>query len=268
MIFRNRNHPEEGNIMSSLKVMTLNILNNSLYGYGNSRFKRRIEAIREMIRETQPDLIGVQELTAEMLPAMESLLETYGWVGDSRRSHINNEYSVILYKKERFEVLRHETFWLSDTPQVLGSRFQLSQFPRITVFALMKDRDTGEQFSFFNTHLDVNLSEVRRLQAMVLRDLILTHHRGEFTLVTGDFNDVRNSAPLNAVYEAGLEDLSDDTLGSTLRGRIGSARYHNRPIDHILISDKVRALDVTKISRSYNGCWPSDHYPLLAVLSY
>ena len=56
--------------MSDLKVMTLNILNNKLYGYGNSRFKRRIEAIREMIGETQPDLIGIQELTAEMLPVM------------------------------------------------------------------------------------------------------------------------------------------------------------------------------------------------------
>lgn len=253
--------------MSDLKVMTLNILNNKLYGYGNSRFKRRIEAIREMIGETQPDLIGIQELTAEMLPVMEGLLKTYGWIGDSRRSRINNEYSVILYKKDRFEVLRHETFWLSDTPQVPGSRFMLSQFPRITVFALMKDKDNGKEFSFFNTHLDVNLVEIRRRQAMVLCDLILTHHRGEFTIVTGDFNDVRDSAPLSAVYEAGLEDLSDDALGSTLRGRVGSTRFHNRPIDHILISDGIRALDITKLDRSYHGCWPTDHYPLLAVLS-
>lgn len=253
--------------MKHYRIMTLNILNNRVFGYGKMRFERRIAAIEEMIRETEPDLIGVQELTKGMMPLMKPIFETYGMCGESRHSRINNEYTVILYRKEKFELIREQTYWLSDTPELPGSRVSMSQFPRTVSFALLKDRSSDTELSFFCTHLDLNFASVRRRQAQVLRNLILEHHRGSFTVVCGDFNDVKNSDALCAVYEAGLRDTSDDSLGSTLRERGGSARYHNRPIDHILISDEIKEYAVTKIDGKYGGCAPSDHYPLLAEIA-
>lgn len=253
--------------MKNCRIMTLNLLNNGVYGFGYNRFDRRIRAIEEMLRETDPDVIGVQELTEEMLPVMAPVFEIYGMCGDSRHSRINNEYAAILYKKERFEMVREQTYWLSDTPEVPGSRFLMSQFPRTVSSALLKDIDTDTVFSFFCTHLDLNFASVRRRQAQVLRNLILAHHRGSFTAVCGDFNDVKDSDALRTVCEAGLTDISADSLGSTVRDRGGSTRYHNRPIDHILLSSDVRDYTVTKITGEYAGLRPSDHYPLLAEIT-
>ncbi len=253
--------------MKQYRIMTMNILNSRVYGYGKTRFDRRSRAIEEMLRETDPDLIGVQELTDEMLPVMAPIFEIYGMCGRSRHSRYNNEYAAILYKKERFEVIKQQTYWLSDTPDVPGSRFAASQFPRIVTFALLREISTDMVFSFFSTHLDVNFASVRCRQAQVLRDLILAHHRGSFTAVCGDFNDVKDSDTLRIICEAGLRDTSEDSLGSTLRGRGGSARYHNRPVDHILLSSEVRECSVTKITAEYGGCRPSDHFPLLADIT-
>lgn len=239
------------------------MLTDGLYNFGENRFSCRIRAINEMIRTNDPDLIGLQELTPNMFPYMDVIFEDYAVFGEGRHSLIADEYSSILYKRDRFSVLKGNTFWLSPLPHKKGSKFSLSQFPRITTFALFKDQKSGEVFSFFNTHLDQNFPFIRNRQAQVLRDLILKNREGSFTVVTGDFNAVPDSEPLRIVCSAGLKDTSDNSLGSTLRGRIGAAIQKNRPIDHILISSFIDSYRLTKLDRKYSGIWPSDHFPLL-----
>ena len=249
--------------MNSYRIMTLNMLTDSIYSFGKSRFSRRVKAINEMISVHAPDLVGVQELTPGMFRYLDTIFEDYALIGKQRHSVILDEYSAILYKKERFTVLKQDTFWLGPSPSQKGSRFTLSQFPRITTFALLCDRESGETFSFFNTHLDQNFSFIRNEQAQVLRDLVLRNQDGVFTVVTGDFNAIPDSEPLRIICSAGLKDTSDNALGSTLRGKIGSAIQKNRPIDHILISDRIESYSLTKIDGKYSGNWISDHYPLM-----
>ena len=251
--------------MKHYRIMTLNLFNGNLYSFAANHFSRRIGAIDEMIRKYEPDLIGVQELTEPMLKEMNGIFERYGIVGENRHSSFNDEYSAILYQKDRFEVLHHETLWLSETPQRKGSRLLMSQFPRITTFAHFKDREDKTEISFFNTHLDVNFRQVRIRQARILRDLIYDYHRGSCTFVTGDFNDVSDSETLNIICSASLKDLSASLSASTLRGRIGSARFHQKPVDHILVSEDILSeYTAERIDTTFAGHWPSDHYPLIA----
>lgn len=264
----NDDRKKETGKMTGLRIMTLNMLTDSLYSYGDSRFSVRIKAIEEMIRVNAPDVIGLQELTDRMLPLMTGILADYALTGESRGSRINNEYSAILYRRDRFSLLKEQTYWLSRTPLKKGSRMFGSQFPRICSCAVLKDGSTEETFTVFNTHLDLNFPRVRHQQAMVLRDLIRSGQSGSFTAVTGDFNDVTGSLTLRLVCEAGLIDTSDPVLGSTLRGRIGSWLHKNRPIDHILLSRHISDYKITKIDTPFKGYWPSDHYPLLADLTY
>ena len=254
-------------IMNTYRIMTLNMLTDGIYSYGDSRFSCRIQAINEMIRVQDPDLIGVQELTGNMFRYMDTVFSQYAMAGEGRHSRFADEYSAILYRKDRFEVVKEKTLWLSDTPYEKGSRYMLSMFPRITTFALLRDIENGCTFSFFNTHLDQVFPGVRRRQAEVLRSLVLENKSGLFTAVTGDFNDVPGSETLMRICSAGLKDTSGIELGSTLRGRIGSMIQHNLPIDHILLSNEINAYQLEKIDKKYSGYWPSDHYPLIIEFS-
>lgn len=249
--------------MTEYRIMTLNMLTDTLYSYGDSRFSRRIHAINEMIKTNSPDLIGIQEMTENMLPYMDTIFEDYAMIGEKRHSRFLNEYSSILYKKDRFILLKQNTFWLSQTPDQKGSKFFFSQFPRITTFAVFKDDKNNQAFSFFNTHLDHIFTFVRNTQAQVLRNLIMKHSEGVFTAVTGDFNAVPDSEPLRIVCSTGLKDTSDISLGSTLRGPIGSRVNGNKPIDHILLSDHINKYTLTKLDQKYSNIWPGDHYPLM-----
>ena len=249
--------------MTAYKIMTLNMLTDVIYSFGDDRFSRRIIGMNEMIRTHHPDLIGVQELTGKMFRYMDEIFNEYELIGENRHSRILNEYSAILYKKDKFDVLENDTYWLSPEPKAKGSRFRLSQFPRIVTYALLKDKETGETFTFFNTHLDQTFNSVRKKQAEVLRGIILDKQKGKFTAVTGDFNALSDSDPLRVLCDAGLKDTAMDSLGSTLRGKIGSAIQRNRPIDHILISEHIEAYKLIKIDQKYDGYWVSDHYPLM-----
>ncbi len=249
--------------MTTYRIMTLNMWNDSISIIGDSRFTFRIQAIREMINVHQPDLIGMQEVTPRMRPYLDTELPQYGISGEYRHSSIADEACLILYRKDRFRLLQEKTFWLSDTPEVTGSHFTASQFPRIASFVRLEDIQSGEILTFFNTHLDLNFSSVRVHQTRILAELIRKYQTGIFTAVTGDFNDIPDSPALKMLKQADLKDTSVNAFGTTLRGRSGSFMARHRPIDHILISRHITPEKLIKITKKYSGYWPSDHYPLL-----
>lgn len=253
--------------MTIYKFMTMNMLTDGLYNFGDSRFKCRIQAINALIREKEPDVIGVQEMTEAMKPYMTEIFRKYQMVGESRGSILTDEYSAILFRADRFELKNTATYWLSRTPSKRRSRLLFSQFPRIVTCAVLYDQAEDKTFSMFNTHLDHNLEPVRSAQAEILCSLIQKYQKGSFTVVTGDFNAVVDSPPLRILEKCGLKDTVTEAIGSTLRGRIGSTIQHNRPIDHILISEHAELIRLEKLDQKYAGYYPSDHYPLLAEIS-
>lgn len=253
--------------MTLYRLMSLNILTDGLYNYGDSRFHLRAEAINEMIRVTEPDVIGVQELTDAMKPYLFDTLKKYQLCGQSRGSLFTDEYSAILFRTDRFRLLDSDTFWLSKTPEKKGSKHPLSQFPRITTCVHLYDKESQKDFTFFNTHLDHNFKPVRNAQAKILSSLIKKHAEGEFIAVTGDFNAPISALPPVLLEENHLKDTVDPAIGSTLRGKIGSLIQKNLPIDHILISEHMNLISLEKLDSKYAGYYPSDHFPLLAVIS-
>ena len=244
------------------KVMTLNMLTDGVYHYGKNRFPFRVIAIKQMLREYKPDLIGVQELTENMKRLFAPILEEYGMAGEKRGSFMSNEYSAILYRKDRFELLETRTYWLSETPDVKGSKIAYAPFPRIVTYALFKDKRNGTVFSMFNTHLEEALPSVRHRQAAILHSLLCEKQSGAFSFVTGDFNDTPGSETLSYIKAAGYEDTSESLNATTLRSRIGSAIFNHLPIDHILISPEITEWTLKRITKTYSGFCPSDHYPL------
>ena len=218
--------------------MSLNLLTSGARLPGNPPFSIRIHAIQSMLQEYDPDIIGVQELTAGMFPYMSNILERYEIFGDSRHSLVSNEYSSILFKKDRYTFLDGKTLWLSREEEKKGSKYPFSQFPRIVTYVYLKDNKTNQTL------------------------------KGDYTLLCGDFNCTRLSAAFLLLNRTHLRDLIDDSFGSTLRGDVGSMRYHHLPIDHILVSDNLSVQTAVKITYPYDSVYPTDHFPVIAQMTH
>ena len=149
-----------------LRVMTFNLKFASESGPHPWRQRRAL--VRDAIRNQDPDLFGTQEGIYAQLSDMAADLPEYGWVGQGREGGPKGEFSAIFYKNTRFKLLDHGDFWLSDTPEVVGSRSWGNLLPRMATWALFEETATGEKFYQFNTHFDHLIPHSRTRSAELL----------------------------------------------------------------------------------------------------
>ena len=79
--------------------------------------------MREVIRQIAPDVIGTQEGLYEQLKDIAADLPEYDWIGLGREGGSRGEFMAVFYRKARFEPLAFDHFWLSGTPEVIGSEY-------------------------------------------------------------------------------------------------------------------------------------------------
>ena len=174
----------------SLRWGTFNIrlLNDSdeKAGFGWSVRKDRVA---NYIKENQIDVIGMQEvLHPQLLDLLERLPE-YDYVGVGRTDGAKSgEYSPVFFRKDRFEVLEKGNFWLSETPDVAGSKGWDAALERIASYAKLKDKATGKVFMAVNTHFDHVGVVARRESAKLIMKKIQDIVGKRPAIVTGDFN--------------------------------------------------------------------------------
>lgn len=192
-----------------LKVISFNIQTHS----NGEVFYIRKEMMTEFVNEWQPDSIGMQEVTGTWRKALEETCfgEQYSSVGNSKKS--TGEMNAIFYRNDKLALVNSGTFWLSDTPDVVGSMVEGSSEPRTCTWARLKNKKTGKEFVHLNTHLDIGGSAVRLKQAQALMEFV--RGLGDVPLiVTGDFNQVRMKADgeFYPVYQVMTESLADARL--------------------------------------------------------
>ena len=142
----------------NVRVMSFNI-RLPVANDGINYWDHRRELVKTLVLYHEPDLIGVQEAFRRQLDEMTTDMPQYAWTGICRTDGTVNpspdsEFSAILYRKVRFELLESNTFWLSPTPSTVGSIGWDAAFPRIVTWAKFKDRKTNQLFYHFNTHFD------------------------------------------------------------------------------------------------------------------
>ena len=99
-----------------------------------------------------------------------------------------------LFRRERFALRHQATFWLSETPEVIGSKSWDSSLPRIVTWVELTDRKRANVTRVFNTHFDHEGEQARLESARVLRGKIDALPALP-TIVLGDFNTADDSAP-------------------------------------------------------------------------
>jgi endonuclease/exonuclease/phosphatase family metal-dependent hydrolase len=124
----------------------------------------------------------------------------YSWFGVCRTDGSTNpvpdgEFSAILYRKDRFELLDGNTFWLSETPEEKGSVGWDAALPRIVTWVKFKDKQTGKVFFHFNTHFDHIGVVARNESAKLLKQRAHSIAGDTPVIITGDFNCGENEQP-------------------------------------------------------------------------
>ncbi|WP_406369757.1 endonuclease/exonuclease/phosphatase family protein [Streptomyces sp. NBC_00647] len=255
-----------------LDVMTFNLRYASRVGPNSWKVRRPV--MRELLRGETPHVLATQEgLYRQLLDIESDLAPHYEWIGTGREGGSRDESVAIFYDTRRLAPVGHETFWLSDTPGVIGSRTWGNTLPRIATWVRFRDlRDGGREFHVLNTHLDHAKQYARTRGASLIAERIAQFDASLPCLVTGDFNAAAHG---NAAYDillgAGLADTWDTAAE---RSRLYATFHGYRPltpdgerIDWILATPGVTVHRASISTFSRNGQFPSDHLPVQASLT-
>jgi endonuclease/exonuclease/phosphatase family metal-dependent hydrolase len=258
-------------IFNDLKIMSFNI-RLGVANDGENHWDKRKELVLETIQNFGPDLLGLQEVWHMQEEYLKEKLSNYAYYGRSRRTKPREgEQCAVMFRKNRFEMVKGRTFWLSETPDVVESKSWDSSLPRIANWTLLRDKKNNQSEVFFiNTHFDHKGKESRKQAALLLKRRIQELKEGVQVIITGDFNAKESSEPYQGLVSDKILDTYRTAYNnpteeeSTLSGWNG--RTSGNRIDWVLCSRNYRVLSA-KIDRTeFSGRYPSDHYPVTAIL--
>lgn len=234
----------------------------------------RVDHVVDTVLKYKPDLIGVQEATDVWMDILrQNLGEIYGIVGVGRNANCKDEHSAVLYLKEKFDLVTSGTKWLSQTPDIPGSKLPASHYTRIMTYALLSRKSDEKQFLHVNTHLDYGTTtteeQTKVAQVQTMFDIINSLPNAP-TIITGDFNATVGTPAydkmVNANYIDSAEHIPTRLRMPTyhgLRGTTGAPRH----IDYIFTTKDFSSAYYRICTEGVNGKDVSDHFPIFAVLN-
>ena len=255
--------------MSLIHVYSFNILTDRCEKTGGTTFAERSKLFERFFLSRKPDLVGFQETQPPQRQWLMDNWKDFEICGIGRGSDLLDESNVIAFRRDRFDLVSLDTFWLSDTPRVPGSRFSTDQSdcPRICTSVILRDRENGKVFRHYNTHLD-HIGEYAQVQGI---SLILNRMAADYAawpmpvILTGDLNVLPNSPVITSLltFTGCGEPLKDVTAeaGPTFHGFKRGG--WDKKIDYIFTNlpcDTSRTQTVR--DESEDGLPLSDHYPV------
>jgi endonuclease/exonuclease/phosphatase family metal-dependent hydrolase len=239
----------------------------------NSWPERR-PVMRRLLNAELPDLIGTQEgLYQQLRDIQADLPARYDSIGQGRDGGSHGEAMQIFYDSRRLDPLEYDHYWLSDTPDVVGSQTWGGCCPRMVTWIRFLDRRTGGQFYAVNTHFEAFDAEARRKSAELMLQRNAEFDPSLPVIATGDFNEPAGAG--HTVYDLLVTNgpLLDSWEEAERRSPLFATFHGYRPlvpngdrIDWILVSPGIETKSASINTYSSGGQFPSDHLPVQAVL--
>ena len=256
-----------------LRVMTYNLQYAS--ATTPNAWPDRLPVMSALVTREAPDVIGTQEGLYGQLRELAAELPAYDWVGLGRAGGSKDEFCAIFYRRDRFEPVAYDHFWLSDTPDVVGSMTWGNQFRRMVTSVRLREKSSGREFEVWNTHFDHQVEEARRKSAALIHGRLAATDSTVPLILTGDFNCPAGGSVAHDILtkEAGL---TDTWLAAPTRRNEDLNTYNDFKdpvrdgvrIDWILVrgAASVTAAGVV----DYDGLEqiPSDHFPVTATVRF
>jgi endonuclease/exonuclease/phosphatase family metal-dependent hydrolase len=259
--------------------MSFNVRTSSAFDGANG-WSHRKDLFFQTIETFNPDLVGFQEVRADQHDDIAARLKGFGFAGVARDDgKRKGEWSLIAFRKERFELLESGTFWLSDKPEVPGSVGWDAKLTRICSWARLKDKLNGKEFVFANTHYDHVGHLAREMSSRLIMKKLPQLSHGNPVIMTGDFNTKEDQPPYQTIMHPTEPDMAhftdsyrevhpkrspDEASAHGFKGTV-----HGSRIDFILHTPELHAISATiDRTKSAEGRFPSDHFAVTAVLKW
>ena len=263
---------------AELKVVSYNVRNSNAKD-GEDAWPKRIDFFFDTIKALAPDLIGFQEVLPDQHDAIVARMAGYAFAGVARDAGKRaGEWSNIGWRTARFTEVARGDFWLSETPDVAGSKSWDAALTRICSWVRLRDQANGREFIYANTHFD-HVGKVARYEASkLIARRVAALAAGAPALLTGDLT-INEDNPAYAVLvrpesadairwidafrtvhpARGPDEASFHGFKGTVKGSRIDFVFHS---SHFV----ARAAAIDRASR--HGRYPSDHYPVWAVIAW
>lgn len=259
-----------------LNVMTFNIRLDVPSDSLNS-WQYRKDNAAEMVRMNDVDILGMQEVLLNQMNDLKERLPQYTAIGVGREDGADKgEFSPIFYKKDRFSAIESGTFWVSETPELAGSKGWDASYIRVATWAILKEKATGKEIFAINTHLDNDGLIARKEGGNLLLKKAEELGKGLPIVLTGDFNDTPQSEAIKNITDASKANYLVDSKTIALKTSGTDWTFHNfgrlaeseRPlIDYIFVSKQIKVQDYAVLPDTLNGTFVSDHKPVLSKIT-
>ncbi|PSK99639.1 endonuclease/exonuclease/phosphatase family metal-dependent hydrolase [Murinocardiopsis flavida] len=234
----------------------------------------RRPALKRLLAEERPTVLGIQEGLYNQVRDIEAdLPDRYDWIGLGRQGGSKDEFAAIYYDTGRVAPVAYDHFWLSDTPDVIGSTSWGNEITRMVTWVRFEDRRTGAEFVHVNTHFDHQSENSRRKSAELVRERIGAMGEDVPVVLTGDFNaPAGDSAPFDILTGDGALSDTWDTAAERATPAYGTFNNYEEPveggerIDWLLANSGVEVRQAAINPFTHGGLHPSDHLPVHALV--
>lgn len=233
---------------------------------GEYSFINRREHIVSFLKNLQADVIAFQEALPEMVSWLRQNLSGYYLLGVEREVGFLGESMVLAYRYDTINLHSTQTFWLSETPDVPGSRYKHQSIcPRTCMASVLYSITDKKLFRVLNTHLDHEGAKARISGLeQVLRFYDTEGEKQALpTFILGDFNAIPSGREMKCIYEHKDFYECSESIPATFHdfGRL----KHPQKIDYIFATKDVtlRACGILT-----DGSYLTDHHPIYADIDF
>ena len=245
-------------------IMTYNVKCISYPYNGETSWKYRASLICDLLQETQPSIICMQENKEKQYNFFKRYLKGYDSVATQRDSTYLTECLPIFFRSDLYELEKTQTFWLSDTPNQMSKTWD-AEYLRICTFVVLKNKLTNKRFVVGNTHLDYKSAETQSKSIELIRNKLSVYNLP--TIIMGDFNctpDSRAIALAKQYFVDVGQGFEDENKGTVNNFRDD---YRNVKIDYMLqLKNSFIIKNYKVIDKKYNNHFASDHFPIYAEI--
>jgi len=260
----------------NLTVITFNIRYDNPDDSINA-WPNRVGIVCDLLKKEKPDLLGLQEALWYQYEAIDSAITGYSSVAKGRdNGKKKGEMNPVFYNINRFDIVRENVFWLSETPDNPGSKGWGASLPRIVTWVELTDKKTHKPLYYFNTHFAHDSDSARIMSAGILLNEVKRIAGKNRFVITGDFNMNPESKAYSILTESPSSHalLKDSYLISQTKPE-GPAYTFNgwtdepgkSRIDFIFVRKSMKVLNHSTIVKKEGHVFISDHWPVKAVIS-
>ncbi len=239
---------------------------------GQNQWPFRKQAVEALIRYHEFDIFGTQEVLPDQIKDLEEMSE-YAHVGVGRDDGKSaGEHSAIFFRQQRFTLLDHGDFWLSETPDKPSKGWDARCCNRLATWARLHDISNGKSMLVISVHFDHEGEVARRESAKLVLRWMEQHKGNDAVIVLGDFNSVPDSEQIRIMKSAliNTRDVSQTAPYGPL-ATFNGFKLGGLPeelIDYIFIGPGIRVEKYGVLTDSNGQRYPSDHFPVVTRMRF